>query len=112
MDELEKIRAEVEKVISTVEFNSLLGKVSGNFESLIGKSKMRTLAPMLLAFLESHEPDGRRTELPIILTSLPDGEEKLAVYRRVRDQIRAFVESLPESLRSETKNQVNQRKKT
>jgi hypothetical protein len=29
---------------------------------------------------------------------LPDGEEKLAVYRRVRDEIRRFVETLPESL--------------
>ena len=26
---------------------------------------------------------------------LPDGEEKLSVYRRVRDEIRKFVESLP-----------------
>ena len=29
---------------------------------------------------------------------LPDGEEKLAVYRRVRDEIRRFVEGLPENL--------------
>lgn len=29
---------------------------------------------------------------------LPDGEEKLAVYRRVRDEIRRFVESLPGAL--------------
>jgi hypothetical protein len=28
---------------------------------------------------------------------MPDGEEKLAVYRRVRDEIRMFVESLPEA---------------
>ena len=32
---------------------------------------------------------------------MPDGEEKLAVYRRVRDQIRTFVETLPGSLNSE-----------
>jgi arsenate reductase len=29
---------------------------------------------------------------------LPDGEEKLAVYRRVRDEIRQFVEQLPSVL--------------
>ena len=29
---------------------------------------------------------------------LPDGEEKLAVYRRVRDEIRKFVEELPAAL--------------
>jgi arsenate reductase len=49
---------------------------------------------------------------PELTKHLPDGEEKLAVYRRVRDQIRAFVESLPASLKSETQHQVNQRKKT
>ncbi len=38
---------------------------------------------------------------PGLTRHLPDGEEKLAVYRRVRDQIRAFVETLPESLMSE-----------
>jgi arsenate reductase len=38
---------------------------------------------------------------PALTRHLPDGEEKLAVYRRVRDQIRAFVETLPESLISE-----------
>jgi arsenate reductase len=38
---------------------------------------------------------------PKLTSHLPDGEEKLAVYRRVRDQIRAFVETLPESLTSE-----------
>jgi len=38
---------------------------------------------------------------PELTQHLPDGEEKLAVYRRVRDQIRAFVESLPDSLKSE-----------
>ena len=38
---------------------------------------------------------------PKLTSHLPDGEEKLAVFRRVRDQIRAFVEALPESLRSE-----------
>jgi arsenate reductase len=35
---------------------------------------------------------------PKLTKSLPDGEEKLAVYRRVRDEIRRFVESLPEAL--------------
>ena len=35
---------------------------------------------------------------PKLPQHLPDGEEKLAVYRRVRDEIRRFVETLPESL--------------
>ena len=35
---------------------------------------------------------------PKLTKHLPDGEEKLAIYRRVRDQIRAFVETLPGSL--------------
>jgi arsenate reductase len=35
---------------------------------------------------------------PKLTKLLPDGEEKLAVYRRVRDQIRAFVESMPRKL--------------
>ena len=35
---------------------------------------------------------------PTLTKHLPDGEEKLAVYRRVRDEIRRFVETLPESL--------------
>jgi arsenate reductase (thioredoxin) len=32
---------------------------------------------------------------PKLTKDLPDGEEKLAVYRRVRDEIRRFVEGLP-----------------
>jgi arsenate reductase len=32
---------------------------------------------------------------PTLTKHLPDGEEKLAVYRRVRDEIRRFVETLP-----------------
>ena len=35
---------------------------------------------------------------PRLTKHLPDGEEKLQVYRRVRDEIRKFVETLPESL--------------
>jgi len=35
---------------------------------------------------------------PSLTRDMPDGEEKLTVYRRVRDQIREFVESLPETL--------------
>ena len=41
---------------------------------------------------------------PKLTTNLPDGEEKLAVYRRVRDEIRRFVERMPEALKSETRN--------
>ncbi len=33
---------------------------------------------------------------PKLTRNLPDGEAKLAVYRRVRDEIRHFVEKLPE----------------
>ena len=32
---------------------------------------------------------------PALTRDMPDGEEKLAVYRRVRDEIRKYVESLP-----------------
>ncbi len=35
---------------------------------------------------------------PRMARDLPDEEAKLDCYRRVRDQIRAFVETLPESL--------------
>jgi len=38
---------------------------------------------------------------PTLTKHLPDGEEKLAVYRRVRDQIREFVETLPAALAAE-----------
>jgi arsenate reductase len=37
---------------------------------------------------------------PKLTKHLPDGEEKLDVYRRVRDQIRAFVETLPYGLQN------------
>ena len=36
---------------------------------------------------------------PALTKHLPDGEEKLNVYRRVRDEIRQFIETLPEGLR-------------
>ena len=35
---------------------------------------------------------------PRLAATLSSEEEKLAVYRRVRDEIRAFVETLPDSL--------------
>jgi arsenate reductase len=35
---------------------------------------------------------------PRLTRDLPDREEKLAVYRRVRDEIRDFVQTLPGSL--------------
>ncbi len=35
---------------------------------------------------------------PRLTKHLPDGEQKLAVYRRVRDEIRRFVEALPGAL--------------
>jgi arsenate reductase (thioredoxin) len=39
---------------------------------------------------------------PKLTKDLPDGAAKLAVYRRVRDEIRRFVETLPDGLRRET----------
>lgn len=38
---------------------------------------------------------------PRLTKHLPDGEEKLSVYRRVRDEIRRYVESLPAALTSQ-----------
>jgi arsenate reductase (thioredoxin) len=35
---------------------------------------------------------------PSLTKEMPDGEAKLAVYRRVRDEIRRYVETLPEAL--------------
>jgi arsenate reductase len=35
---------------------------------------------------------------PSLTKDMPDGQAKLAVYRRVRDEIRRFVETLPERL--------------
>jgi arsenate reductase len=35
---------------------------------------------------------------PKLTKHLPDGEEKLAVYRRVREEIRRFIETLPGAL--------------
>lgn len=35
---------------------------------------------------------------PKLTRNMPDGEGKLAVYRRVRDEIRRFVETLPGAL--------------
>ena len=35
---------------------------------------------------------------PKLSADLPDGEPKLEIYRRVRDQIRAFIETLPGAL--------------
>ena len=33
---------------------------------------------------------------PSLTTSLPEEEDKLEVYRRVRDEIRAYVQTLPD----------------
>jgi arsenate reductase (thioredoxin) len=35
---------------------------------------------------------------PKLTKDMPDGEAKLAVYRRVRDEMRAFIERMPETL--------------
>ena len=40
---------------------------------------------------------------PKLTREMPDGEGKLAVYRRVRDEIRRFVEGLPDSLEAEAR---------
>jgi arsenate reductase len=47
---------------------------------------------------------------PKLTKHLPDGEEKLVVYRRVRDEIRAFLERMPEALKSEARNPKSRRK--
>ena len=39
---------------------------------------------------------------PKLTKDMPDGEGKLAVYRRVLDEIRKFVETLPDGLKRET----------
>ena len=39
---------------------------------------------------------------PKLTKHLPDGEEKLVIYRRVRDEIRRFVETLPQALSRKT----------
>ena len=39
---------------------------------------------------------------PKLAAGLPDGEEKLVIYRRVRDQIYSFVETLPTALKQMT----------
>lgn len=41
---------------------------------------------------------------PGLTRHMEDGEEKLAVYRRVRDEIRRFVEALPSNLDGNTEN--------
>ena len=38
---------------------------------------------------------------PKITRHLPDGQEKLSVYRRVRDEIRRFIETLPATFENE-----------
>ena len=38
---------------------------------------------------------------PKLTAGMPDGEAKLAVYRRVRDEIRQFVETVSDGLKSE-----------
>jgi len=40
---------------------------------------------------------------PELTKDMPDGEAKLAVYRRVRDEIRRFIETLPEGLTARKK---------
>jgi arsenate reductase len=50
---------------------------------------------------------------PRLTKEMPEGEEKLGVYRRVRDDIRAFVEGLPGALTGEVqsvKSEVRVRK--
>lgn len=44
---------------------------------------------------------------PSLTVNMPDGEGKLNVYRRVRDEIREFVETLPEFLARETEEPIS-----
>jgi arsenate reductase len=43
---------------------------------------------------------------PKLTKELPDGEQKLEVYRRVRDQIRQFIAGLPENLESKNEAKI------
>ncbi len=47
---------------------------------------------------------------PKVTKDMPDGEEKLGVYRRVRDEIRGFVEGLPENLNRERRETLSQKR--
>ena len=47
---------------------------------------------------------------PQITARLPNGKEKLAVYRRVRDEIRAFVMTLPGALTGAVGGEANARR--
>ena len=42
---------------------------------------------------------------PRLTEHVPNGEQKLTVYRRVRDEMRAFVERIPEVLQCEAESQ-------
>jgi arsenate reductase len=44
---------------------------------------------------------------PKLSAGLPDGEQKLAIYRRLRDEIRAFIETLPEALAVSPNNRAD-----
>ncbi len=48
---------------------------------------------------------------PTLTKGMPDSEGKLAVYRRVRDEIRAFVEGLPDCLESEGRHAESEGRK-
>ena len=41
---------------------------------------------------------------PFLTRDMPDGDAKLNVYRRVRDEIRAFVAGIPENLSSQSQS--------
>ena len=45
---------------------------------------------------------------PSLTAHMPDGEEKLKVYRRVRDEIREFIKTLPEWLGKEAQGNDNE----
>ncbi len=47
---------------------------------------------------------------PKLSAGLPDGEAKLAIYHRVRDEIRAFIETLPEALAGAPSDKANVQK--
>ena len=46
---------------------------------------------------------------PAVTAGLPDGEQKLAVYRRVRDEIRALVETWPDALSGSVQTHARRR---
>ena len=87
--DLSKHYSKTPEEIGPVQFDyvvTVCGHANENCPVLLGKAKV--------------VPAGFE-DPPKLTKDLPDGEAKLAVYRRVRDEIRRFVETLPGALMRE-----------